>query len=157
MPDPDREDVNNGTDHSLAAQVLNAHCSGDELANVSFASLQPGKRSIKSSTIIRKWSCATAAGQANVKAMLVSVQNQASRQSRQHLESDSGSHAAVRSLNQMCYHSTFPTILTLNDSNVDCSLQKRLPRMPFPPNTKEWHFDYEEILKRNVRGFLFRE
>lgn len=32
------------------------------------------------------------------------------------------------------------------------TLGKRLPRMPFPTNTKDWHFDYEKILEKNVRN-----
>ncbi len=31
------------------------------------------------------------------------------------------------------------------------SLGKRLPRMPFPTNTREVHFDYEALLKDNVK------
>lgn len=33
-----------------------------------------------------------------------------------------------------------------------CSLGKRLPRMPFPPGTKEASFDYEAVLNENVRN-----
>ncbi|KAI9697241.1 MAG: hypothetical protein M1836_004805 [Candelina mexicana] len=29
------------------------------------------------------------------------------------------------------------------------TLAKRLPRMPFPSNTKDWHFDYEKLLDSN--------
>ncbi|KAI9718234.1 MAG: hypothetical protein M1812_004224 [Candelaria pacifica] len=29
------------------------------------------------------------------------------------------------------------------------TLGKRLPRMPFPSNTKDWHFDYEKLLDGN--------
>lgn len=34
------------------------------------------------------------------------------------------------------------------------SLGKRLPRMPFPPATKESNFEYEAALDEHVRGFL---
>ena len=31
-------------------------------------------------------------------------------------------------------------------------LVKRLPRMPFPPKTKEEHFNYEALISKNVRS-----
>jgi kinetochore protein Fta7 len=34
--------------------------------------------------------------------------------------------------------------------SVSRRLSKRLPRMPFPPGTKEMHFDYEAMLNSNV-------
>lgn len=33
---------------------------------------------------------------------------------------------------------------------VTRGLCKRLPKMPFPPTTKEWHFDYDGLAKSNV-------
>ncbi len=33
------------------------------------------------------------------------------------------------------------------------TLGKRLPRMPFPTYTKDWHFDFEKILDSNVRRY----
>jgi len=30
-------------------------------------------------------------------------------------------------------------------------LERRLPRMPFPPKTKDGHFDLDKLLERNVR------
>lgn len=29
-------------------------------------------------------------------------------------------------------------------------LEKQLPRMPFPPKTREYHFDLEKLMERNV-------
>lgn len=33
---------------------------------------------------------------------------------------------------------------------VVMKLEQQLPRMPFPPNTKEFHFDLEKLIGRNV-------
>ncbi len=32
------------------------------------------------------------------------------------------------------------------------SVERKLPRFPFPPNTPDAHFDYEKLLDANVRG-----
>lgn len=33
--------------------------------------------------------------------------------------------------------------------SVTATLTKRIPKMPFPPRTKELHFDYEALVKSN--------
>lgn len=35
------------------------------------------------------------------------------------------------------------------------TLERKLPRFPFPPNTKDAHFDYEKLLDSNVSRHTF--
>ena len=36
------------------------------------------------------------------------------------------------------------------NAKYEASLEKRLPRLPLPPDAKDWHFDHDCVLRNNV-------
>ena len=92
----------------------------------------------------QKWHAASQAAQSTVKDLLSMTEKPvitASGDSKRRIESQ----VTLGSLNRRFANLQVFRFLTQVPSFV-----KRLPRMPFPTDTKDWHFDYESILRSNV-------
>ncbi|KAA8650746.1 uncharacterized protein ATNIH1004_003435 [Aspergillus tanneri] len=105
----------------------------DNVSNKRFAYLKPHVRHVSERTIKSKWSTLPEPAQDKVRDMFralerpVIVQHQ---NERKRIEAQAAVQAVVK------------------------NLSKRLPRMPFPPVTKDSVFEYEAALKEHVRGDL---
>ncbi|CAF9932922.1 MAG: hypothetical protein GOMPHAMPRED_006704 [Gomphillus americanus] len=93
-----------------------------------YTKLKPETRQIEATVIENKWRNTTSAAQAKVKTVLSLVERPVINANREP-ERRKEAQASLAALSRI--------------------METRLPHVPFPPETKEWHFDYEAILRSN--------
>ncbi|KAL9123271.1 MAG: hypothetical protein Q9187_000179 [Circinaria calcarea] len=109
-------------------QIEDSHDSIEKIPPKKFVFLKPRLRYVNQTVIEDKWNILPGYLQSRVKELFKSIERPAMmkyRDDRRRIEAQ----VALGSISR--------------------TLGKRLPRMPFPPDTKETHFDYEAILHSN--------
>lgn len=138
---------------------------GATAQNKRFAYLKPRVRHISQRTIKSKWTTLPEPVQEKVREMFRSLERPVivrHRDERKRIEAQTAVAAVVKKYVPMAH-----TILQMERMILGCfyclhgefeadffaiffSLGRRLPRMPFPPVTKDTNFDYESLLHEHV-------
>lgn len=132
-----------------------------------YAYLKPSIRRIPEKTIKAKWSTLPEPVQDKVRDLFHSLERPVivrQPNEKKRIEAQSAVNAVVRKyvVSALCVLvASRPRLLcclcfAVANILLGNSLGRRLPRMPFPPITKDSSFDYETALNEHVGGFLLR-